>query len=191
MDPGQGPCGDNAGHKEGCLGSPGEVAGRARRASGTGSAWPWRRRRRLQRQGLKAAAPFWLPRSALPPLTHQCQLLTLVASARCSTIQRGSPSPHLAISAPKNQLPPPPRPLLSKPSAASSPLEATRSAGTAPPPDFRHRPSFLPSLLLSSPLLSPPLPSTEVPWKRRGYGGESGRRPGLEPGAAAERGKWQ
>ena len=28
---------------------------------------------------------------------YQCQLLTLVASARSSTIQRGSPSPHLAM----------------------------------------------------------------------------------------------
>ena len=29
--------------------------------------------------------------------THQCQLFTFVASARSSTIHRGSPSPHLAI----------------------------------------------------------------------------------------------
>lgn len=35
---------------------------------------------------------FWLLKS-----TYQCQLLTLVASGRSSTIQRGSPSPHLAI----------------------------------------------------------------------------------------------
>ena len=33
--------------------------------------------------------------------THQCQLLTLVASDLSSTIQRGSPSPHLAMAAPK------------------------------------------------------------------------------------------
>ncbi len=29
--------------------------------------------------------------------SHQCQLLTFVASARSSTIHRGSPSPHLAM----------------------------------------------------------------------------------------------
>lgn len=29
--------------------------------------------------------------------TYQCQLLTLVASGRSSTIHRGSPSPHFAI----------------------------------------------------------------------------------------------
>lgn len=30
-------------------------------------------------------------------MTYQCQLFTFVASGRSSTIQRGSPSPHLAI----------------------------------------------------------------------------------------------
>lgn len=33
-------------------------------------------------------------------ISHQCQLLTLVASALSSTIQRGSPSPHLAMFSP-------------------------------------------------------------------------------------------
>lgn len=64
--------------------------------------------------GRAASAPAWSrprsrgPRSparrsapaAWPASPHQCQLLTLVASARSSTIQRGSPSPHLAIGFP-------------------------------------------------------------------------------------------
>merc|ERR1719420_1710076 len=33
----------------------------------------------------------------------QCQLFTLVASGRSSTIQRGSPSPHLAMFPPSSQ----------------------------------------------------------------------------------------
>lgn len=39
------------------------------------------------------------PLAASGPIikSHQCQLLTLVASALSSTIQRGSPSPHLAM----------------------------------------------------------------------------------------------
>lgn len=47
---------------------------------------------------------------AWPASTHQCQLLTLVASARSSTIQRGSPSPHLAIGFPIAPSPGPEQP---------------------------------------------------------------------------------
>lgn len=39
------------------------------------------------------------PQKSTGQRTHQCQLFTLVASARSSTIQRGSPSPHFAIPA--------------------------------------------------------------------------------------------
>lgn len=74
--------------------------------------------------GRAASAPAWSrprsrgPRSparrsapaAWPASPHQCQLLTLVASARSSTIQRGSPSPHLAIGFPIAPSPGPEQP---------------------------------------------------------------------------------
>lgn len=62
---------------------------------GSGDPQPWPRR----------SAP-----AAWPASPHQCQLLTLVASARSSTIQRGSPSPHLAIGFPNSPSPSPEQP---------------------------------------------------------------------------------
>lgn len=84
-------------------------------------------------QGSRDPQP-WSGRSApaaWPAGPHQCQLLTLVASARSSTIQRGSPSPHLAIGSP---VAPPPGPEQPQPQpqdrlvpAARQRLETTRS----------------------------------------------------------------
>lgn len=112
--------------RKGCLGPsfvPAEVPG-------TLQPWPGR------------SAP-----AAWPAGPHQCQLLTLVASARSSTIQRGSPSPHLAIGSP---VAPPPAPEQPQPQpqdradpAARQRLETTRSGrrtsslafpSTSPPP---------------------------------------------------------
>jgi len=49
-------------------------------------------------RGTRARSPTTAATCAAP---HQSQLLTLVASARSSTIQRGSPSPHLATALPR------------------------------------------------------------------------------------------
>lgn len=106
-----------------------------------------------------------LPRPACFAGPHQCQLLTLVASARSSTIQRGSPSPHLAIGSP---IAAPPAPELPQPQpqdrlvpAARQRLETTRSGRKHLLACFSLHP--LPFLTSGS---SPLPPATSVPTRR-------------------------
>lgn len=109
------------------------------RASGTAERGrlPAQRSRSHSRSRSRSPSPAAAPRSP-----HQCQLLTLVPSARSSTIQRGSPCPHLAMAAPaegarKPRRPAPPavlpRPSAGGPRQPPAPQRPARSPAGGPP----------------------------------------------------------